>query len=92
VARLVEAGRVEVVTLSEDELRTAWQLLSHEEGVFCEPASAAGVAALERLPDVEGTTAVCIVTGHGLKDAGAVDDGEAETIEATLAAVLEAIG
>jgi hypothetical protein len=35
---------------------------------------------------------VCIVTGHGLKDAGAVDDGESQTVEATLEAVLEAIG
>ena len=92
VAELVGDGRVEVVTLGEDELRSAWQLLSHEEGVFCEPASAAGVAALERLPDVEGATVVCIVTGHGLKDAGAVDDGESHTVEATLEAVLEAIG
>jgi threonine synthase len=92
VAELVADGRVEVVTLGEDELRSAWQLLSHEEGVFCEPASAAGVAALEHLPDLEGTTVVCIVTGHGLKDAGAVDDGESQTVEATLEAVLEAIG
>jgi threonine synthase len=92
VAELVGEGRVEVVTLGEDELRSAWQLLSREEGVFCEPASAAGVAALERLRDVEGATVVCIVTGHGLKDAGAVDDGESQTVEATLEAVLEAIG
>jgi threonine synthase len=92
VAGLVDEGRVEVVTLSEDELRSAWQLLSHEEGVFCEPASAAGVAALERVPVAAGSTVVCIVTGHGLKDAGAVDDGASQTIEATLAAVLEAIG
>ena len=91
VAELVGAGRIEVVTLSEDELRDAWQRLSREEGVFCEPASAAGVAALERLPDVQGATAVCIVTGHGLKDAGAVDEGGADTVEATLDAVLEAI-
>jgi len=92
VAELVAAGRVEVVSLGEDELRSAWQLLSHEEGVFCEPASAAGVAALERLDDVAGTTAVCIVTGHGLKDADAVDEGGSQSVEATLAAVLEAIG
>ena len=92
VAELVGDGRVEVVTLGEEELRSAWQLLSREEGVFCEPASAAGVAALERLHDVEGATVVCIVTGHGLKDAGAVDDGESQTVEATLEAVLEAIG
>jgi threonine synthase len=92
VADLVDAGRVEVVTLAEDELRSAWRLLSLEEGVFCEPASAAGIAALERLHDLDGATVVCIVTGHGLKDAGAVDEGASEVVEATLEAVLEAIG
>ncbi len=92
VAGLVADGRVEVLTLSEAELRTAWQRLSREEGVFCEPASAAGVAALEQLQDREGATVVCIVTGHGLKDTDAVDDGGAATVEATLDAVLEAIG
>ena len=46
VERLVAAGRVEVVTLDEDDLRHWWHRLSTEEGVFCEPASAAGVAAL----------------------------------------------
>ena len=49
VERLVAAGRVEVVTLGEDELRHWWCRLSTEEGVFCEPASAAGVAALAKL-------------------------------------------
>jgi threonine synthase len=91
VAELVAAGRIEVVTLSEAELRRAWERLSREEGVFCEPASAAGVAALEHVPHVQGTIAVCIVTGHGLKDAGAVDETGADAVDATLDAVLEAI-
>ena len=81
------------MTLGEDELRGAWQLLAREEGVFCEPASAAGVAALEQAcADVDRWTRVCIVTGHGLKDAGAVDEGESQTVEPTLDAVLEAVG
>ena len=54
VADLVGAGRVEVVSLGEEELRAAWQQLSREEGVFCEPASAAGVAALARLSAWKG--------------------------------------
>ncbi len=92
VAELVAAGRVEVETLGEDELRSAWQELSLEEGVFCEPASAAGLAALRHLKDLAGLTCVCIVTGHGLKDADAVADGGSDAIDATLDAVLEAIG
>ena len=50
----------------------AYRLLAQEEGVFCEPASAASVAALiEAAADglVEpGSTVVCVLTGHGLKD------------------------
>jgi threonine synthase len=87
---LIASGRVTAVTLTEDELRAAWQRLSRQEGVFCEPASAAGVAALERL-GLEGGTAVAIVTGHGLKDTGAVDVSAAQVVDATLAAVLEAL-
>ena len=89
VARLSDEGRVEVVSLSEDELREAWRQVAREEGVFCEPASAAGVAALTKR-GAEGTV-VCILTGHGLKDAAAVDDGASEPVEPTLDAVLEAI-
>jgi threonine synthase len=89
VEALVAAGRVEVATLAEDELREAWQRLAAEEGVFCEPASAAGYAALRRL----GATgvAVAIVTGHGLKDTGAVDVAAVPVIEPTLDAVLAVI-
>jgi threonine synthase len=50
----------------------AYRLLAQEEGVFCEPASAASVAALlEAVTDglVErGSRVVCVLTGHGLKD------------------------
>ena len=35
-----------VVSLSDDAILEAWQELAHAEGVFCEPASAAGLAAL----------------------------------------------
>ena len=70
-----------------------WERLSREEGVFCEPASAAGVAALAQLGVSAGQrTAVAIVTGHGLKDTGAVDQSSSATVDATLEAVLEALG
>jgi threonine synthase len=79
-----------VVPLSEDELRDTWSTLARVEGVFCEPASAAGIAALTKLGR-GGISAVCIVTGHGLKDAGAVDSSTATVVDASLDAVLEAL-
>jgi len=89
IERLVADGRLTVVPLSEGELREAWSTLARVEGVFCEPASAAGVAALETLGHTG--TAVCIVTGHGLKDTGAVDASAATIVDASLDSVLEAL-
>ena len=93
VAALVAAGRVEVATLSEDELRAAWERLAREEGAFCEPASAAGLAALELCDDssLTGRLAVAILTGHGLKDAEAVAQPAEVVVEPTLDAVLEVL-
>ena len=93
VAELVATGRVEVVTLSEDEIRTAWQRLATMEGTFCEPASAAGFAALLRFAPGAGETVVCILTGHGLKDTGALEGSlNATVVDANLDAVLEVLG
>jgi threonine synthase len=90
VRKLVADGRLTVVPLTEDELREAWSKLARVEGVFCEPASAAGVGALLKLGS-RGATAVCIVTGHGLKDTGAVDASSADVVDASLEAVLGAL-
>ena len=68
VAHAVELSGGAVVTVSEDELVAAWRLLGRDEGVFCEPASAAGIAALARGIAAPGERVVCVVTGHGLKD------------------------
>lgn len=89
VGTLLEDGRLTVVPLSEGELRRAWSSLARDEGVFCEPASAAGIAALKKLEHTG--SAVCIVTGHGLKDTGAVDVSHATVVDASLDAVLEAL-
>ncbi len=46
-------------------------MLAEEEGVFCEPASAAGVAGLLKLArEGRGPAGVIVgvLTGHGLKD------------------------
>jgi threonine synthase len=91
VTELVDAGRVTIVTLTEDELRDSWQRLSRDEGVFCEPASGAGVAALAKL-GLRDKVAVAIVTGHGLKDTGAVDVSATHVVDPTIEAVLGALG
>jgi threonine synthase len=56
------------VSLSDEEILAAWRDLAELEGVFCEPSSAAGVAALRRERPEAGARVVCVVTGHGLKD------------------------
>ena len=89
IERLVADDRLTLVRLSEGELREAWSTLARVEGVFCEPASAAGIAALGKLGRTG--TAVCIVTGHGLKDTGAVDASAATIVDASLDSVLEAL-
>ena len=69
-ARESSGGLIEAVT-DRDILR-AYRLLAREVGVFVELASAASVAGLlqqaqaGRVP--VGSTVVCTVTGHGLKD------------------------
>jgi threonine synthase len=72
VASVLERSGGSIVTVSDDELLAAWRLLGSEEGLFCEPASAAGIAALERGVARPGERVVCVVTGHGLKDPDAV--------------------
>jgi threonine synthase len=63
------AGLIESVT--DDEILAAQGLLAREEGIFCEPASASGIAGLLKLVregrGPEGP-AVSVLTGHGLKD------------------------
>jgi threonine synthase len=57
-----------IVSLTDDEILAAWRDLAVREGVFCEPCSSAGVAALAKEPPERGATVVCVITGHGLKD------------------------
>ncbi len=74
-----------IAAVSDAEILDAWRLLAAEEGVFCEPASAAAVAGLLRHGAGDAQRVVCVLTGHGLKDpqtaldhAGAVVPCEAE--------------
>ena len=67
-AEAVAASEGEVVALSDDEIVEAWRELATREGLFCEPSSAAGLAALARARLARPARIVCVVTGHGLKD------------------------
>jgi threonine synthase len=90
-ARDESGGRIEAVT--DDEILSAYRMLAQGVGVFCEPASAAGVAGIVKFAaDLPEGPVVCAITGHGLKDPDtATRDLEfPRTVPATLAAVLEA--
>jgi threonine synthase len=73
VREAVERSGGSVITVTDDEIVAAWRLLRTQEGVFSEPASAAGIAGLARGAGRHGETVVCVVTGHGLKDPAAVE-------------------
>lgn len=84
---------------SDEEILAAQKLLTTSEGIFCEPASATSVAGALRdirsgkIP--EGSTVVCTLTGHGLKDPDTAiaqcSDDPMLTVDAELGAVKDAI-
>ena len=57
---------------TDEEILRVQKLLAQTEGIFCEPASAIALAGalkdLELGSIGEGSTIVCTLTGHGLKD------------------------
>src|SRR5918998_3122684 len=60
-----------IESVADAEILAAQEILAQEEGVFCEPASAAGVAGLFKLARdgrAPGGIVVSVLTGHGLKD------------------------
>lgn len=83
---------------SDEKILSAQKLLAENEGIFCEPASAASLAGA--LHDVEngqiqaGSTIVCTLTGNGLKDPDtAINQCQLKpiTVDANLDAVKTAI-
>jgi threonine synthase len=61
----------EVVTITDADLLEWWSAIARLEGLFCEPAAAAGVAGVARVRP-QGRV-VCVLTGNGLKDPEAVE-------------------
>jgi threonine synthase len=89
-ARDESGGLIDAVT--DEEILAAHRLLSAREGIFVEPASAASVAGLLKAHAAglvpAGSTVVCTVTGHGLKDPQwalrGADGGELEPVRVSV--------
>ncbi len=89
-------GHLRAVT--DEQILEAYRAVARKEGVFCEPASAAGIAGLraavreDRIDPV--STCVCVLTGHGLKDPDTALGGgvSIEKIEANTDALARALG
>ncbi len=57
-----------IAAVTDEEILAAYRFLAEQESVFCEAASAASVAGLLQTGVPSGSTVVCVLTGHGLKD------------------------
>ncbi|MDJ0954169.1 MAG: threonine synthase [Acidimicrobiia bacterium] len=92
-ARDESEGRIEAVT--DEEILDAYRILAAQEGVFCEPASAASVAGILKFRDeLPKGPVVCTLTGHGLKDPDTAAEGfsDLRAVPPHLDAVLEQLG
>ena len=82
---------------TDEEILHVQKLLARAEGIFCEPASAIAVAGV--LKDLElgrigeGSSVVCTLTGHGLKDpdTAIAQSAKPVTVDAELKTVERAI-
>ncbi|MEO7332573.1 MAG: threonine synthase [Gemmatimonadales bacterium] len=94
VAARDESGGL-IESVSDEAILGMQSRIARKEGIFCEPASAAGVAGVARLVS-EGRVGrsevvVCVLTGHGLKDPDVVVGEVAATVPAEVAAIREAM-
>jgi threonine synthase len=89
----VTASHGAIRAVSDAEILAAYRLLAAREGVFCEPASAAGVAGLLKYGADGARRVVCVLTGHGLKDpqTALAHAGSVVPCEPTMAAVERAV-
>jgi threonine synthase len=62
----------EFCAVTDDQILEAYREIARREGFFCEPASAASVAALKAAREAghvgEDERCVCVLTGNGMKD------------------------
>ena len=85
------------LNVDDAEIINAYKILGKEEGIFCEPASAASVAGLIKSKNSvpEGATIVCVLTGNGMKDPDcAINNNDAvfhTNLEPNISEVLKAM-
>jgi threonine synthase len=88
-----KASNGEFHPVTDAEILEAYRILAAEEGIFCEPASAASVAGLlkrkEQVP--AGATVVCVLTGNGLKDPDCAVTNSGNKVKAGLKPDLEIV-
>jgi threonine synthase len=69
-ARDESGGRIDAVT--DEEILAAYRDIATDEGIFCEPSSAASLAGVRKLVTAgdldRDLLTVCVLTGNGLKD------------------------
>lgn len=91
-----ESGGI-IADVTDEEILAAYKYIASKEGIFCEPASAASLAGVIKLSQMnyfsDGDSVVCTLTGHGLKDPDSALQMSAEPIkaEADIAAVEEVL-
>ncbi len=90
-AMTASGGTVRAV--SDQQILSAYRLLASTEGIFCEPASAAGVAGLIAHGAGDARRVACVLTGHGLKDPGTAlaEAGAVLTCDPELSAIERAV-
>jgi threonine synthase len=86
--------------VSDEEILDAYRSLAEEEGIFCEPSSAAGLAGVAGLAArgelARDALVVCVLTGSGLKDPTTAESVAAANAvieaDATVGSVMVALG
>jgi threonine synthase len=95
-ARDESGGRIEAVT--DDEILAAYRDIATDEGIFCEPSSAASLAGVRKLGQAgeldRDALTVCVLTGNGLKDPATAEASVGPIVEApaTVDGVRRALG
>ncbi len=95
--RQIKLSHGEMIAVSDDEILEAMRITARKGAVFGEPAGVTGVAGLKKAIEKgivkKNESALCIVTGNGLKDIHSAKQavGKAIDVKPTLAGLIEAL-